>query len=149
MIENSVEFLTGNRILNAGISAWIIAQALKVIFILLFKKKWDFHRFFGSGGMPSSHSASVIAIAASTWKVCGTASPEFGIAVALALIVMNDAIGVRRAAGEQAKVLNYMKDNWGNTTPELFAKDLKELLGHTPIEVLAGAALGLGIGLLM
>ena len=81
--------------------------------------------------------------------MAGWHSIEFGMAAVLASIVMYDASGVRRAVGEQAKILNYMMDNWGRITPKSFSKDLKELIGHTPLEVASGAILGIVIGLIM
>jgi len=143
---NYVHTLTGNHILNVALIAWFVAQLFKVILNLIFERKLDWTRMVGAGGMPSSHSAIVVSLAVSVGKVCGTYSPEFAIAVVLALVVMYDASGVRRAAGEQAKVLNYMMDHWVHGQPDLFQNDLKELLGHTPMEVLAGAILGGVIG---
>jgi len=104
---------------------------------------------FGAGGMPSSHSAFVTALAVTAARYCGLGSSEFALAAAFAIVVMYDAAGVRRAAGEQAKIINYMMDHWSETTPERFHKELKELLGHTPVEVIAGALLGTLIGLLI
>lgn len=143
---NSVPFLTGNHILNAALIAWLIAQLLKILIVLLLEGRFDLTRLTGSGGMPSSHSAVVVATALSCARVCGFASAEFAICAVLAFIVMYDASGVRRAAGEQAKILNYIMDNWSHQTPELFKKELKVLLGHTPLQVLAGAVLGGLIG---
>ena len=99
--------------------------------------------------MPSSHTAFTIALVTSVGKYVGLASPSFAIAACFALVVMYDASGVRRAAGEQAKILNYMMDHWKESTPELFEKSLKELLGHTPVEVIAGALLGVAVGLII
>lgn len=139
--------ITENHIFDVSMLAWITAQVLKVIVELVKNRKLDFTRLAGAGGMPSSHSALVVALAASVCRFCGFASPEFAISTAFALIVMYDASGVRRAAGEQAKILNYMMEHWIETTPEIFTKELKELLGHTPMEVVAGGALGLFFGI--
>ena len=147
--RNYVDWFTGNHILNTSILAFATAQILKVIIELATHKKIDFRRIMGSGGMPSSHSAAVVSLATAVGKVCGLRSPEFAIAAVLALIVMYDASNVRRAAGEQAKILNYIMNNWDKTTPEIFGRGLKELLGHTPVQVFAGAALGLAFGLLL
>lgn len=144
-----VLLLTGNKLLIAALIGWFVAQFLKVLICLIKLKKMDWHRLFGSGGMPSSHSAFVTALAVSAARFCGLESTEFAISTAFAIVVMYDAAGVRRAAGEQAKILNYMMDHWSETTPDRFQKDLKELLGHTPIEVIAGALLGILIGLLV
>ncbi len=148
-MRNAVFFLTGNRILNVTLFAFLLAQILKIFFVLIVKKKLDIRRLIGSGGMPSSHSATVACLATSVGKVAGTASPLFAVAVVFAFIVMYDASNVRRAAGEQAKILNYMMEHWDETTPELFGQQLKELLGHTPIEVFCGAGLGIVIGLIL
>ena len=147
--RNYVDWFTGNHILNAALLAFITAQILKVIIELATNRKIEFKRIMGSGGMPSSHSASVVALATAVAKVCGTRSPEFAIAAVFAIIVMYDASNVRRAAGEQAKILNYIMNNWDKTTPEIFGRGLKELLGHTPVQVFAGAALGLAFGLFL
>ncbi len=137
-----------NRILMAAILAWAVAQFLKVLLDLLKNHKISLERMVGSGGMPSSHTAFVIALVTSVARYEGVRSPIFAVAAAFALVTMYDATGVRRAAGEQAKILNYMMDNW-KQPPEMFEKDLKELLGRTPVEVLVGGILGLGIGLLV
>ena len=98
--------------------------------------------------MPSSHAACVCALASASFKTMGAASTEFGITAILAFIVMYDASNVRHAAGEQAKILNYMIKHWKETTPEVFGKELKELLGHTPFQVIVGALLGIAIGVI-
>lgn len=141
--------ITQNHVLDVTLLAWLTAQVLKVIFVLISQKRLDFNRLVGAGGMPSSHSALVMALAASVGRLQGFGSTEFAICVCLALVVMYDASNVRRAAGEQAKILNYMMDHWIETTPELFSKELKELLGHTPVEVIAGGTLGLIFGIFL
>jgi len=141
--------ITGNKILISALLGWFIAQAIKVILGLIKDKRFDWHRLTGSGGMPSSHSAFVVALTTQTAKIEGLDSSFFAIAAALSIIVMYDAAGVRRAAGEQAKILNYMMDHWHEYTPVMRQKELKELLGHTPTEVIAGAVLGLIIGILI
>lgn len=142
---NYVSYFTGNHILNCAFVAWFTAQFLKVVIVYIKKHKLDVTRFVGSGGMPSSHSACVTAMTIAVGKVCGIYTAEFAIALTVACIVMYDATGVRRAAGEQAKIINYMMEHW-NDGPESFQKQLKELVGHTPVEVFAGAVLGLIIG---
>ena len=146
---NYVNYFTGNKILNISLLAWAIAQILKVLLVLITEKRFDLKRFIGSGGMPSSHSAVATACAASIGKIYGTVSPLFALACVVALVVMYDAANVRRAAGEQAKIINYMMDHWDERSPEVFEKKLKELLGHTPLQVLFGAALGIMIGLIV
>ncbi len=139
---NTVRFLTGNHILNLAIIACLVAQVLKVVIALITEHKFRWDRMFETGGMPSSHSALVVALATGVARLMGTNSPEFAIAACFAMIVMYDASGVRRAAGKQAKILNYMMENWKETTPEIFEEKLREFLGHTPVQVIAGAVLG-------
>ena len=137
-----------NRILNVAIIACLIAQILKVIITLIVEKKFKIGKLFENGGMPSSHSALVVALTTAIGRVCGVSSPYFAISAVFALVVMFDAAGVRRAAGEQAKILNYMMENWRETTPEIFGQKLRELLGHTPKQVIIGALLGFAIGII-
>ena len=143
---NVVDFLTGNLILNLSIVAWAIAQILKIIVVLVREHRWDWRHILSSGGMPSSHSAFVCACASSVAYLYGWSSPLFAIAAVLAIVVMYDASNVRRAAGEQAKILNYIMDHWNQMKPAMFGKELKELLGHTPLQVLMGALLGIAVG---
>ena len=145
----AVDFLTGNRVINAALVAWFIAQTAKIVIERIRYKRFDFRRIVGSGGMPSSHAACVCGAVASVGKLTGVHSVEFGIATIFAFIVIFDAVNVRRAAGEQAKILNYMIRNADKLTPELFGKELKELLGHTPIQVFVGILLGIIVGVLM
>ena len=137
----------GNLILVLAAIAWAVAQVLKVLVSLLQRHKLDFRQIWSSGGMPSSHSAFVCACASATGALYGWSSPIFAIAAVVAIVVMYDAANVRKAAGEQAKILNYMMDHWMEMRPELFGKELKEFLGHTPIQVIAGALLGIAIGI--
>ncbi|SMC85486.1 divergent PAP2 family protein [Papillibacter cinnamivorans] len=145
---NYVAYFTCNKILNLAILAWVVAQILKVPIYRYTDKRWDIKMVFGSGGMPSSHSAFVVACATSVGKLYGISSPLFAISAVVAVVVMYDASNVRRAAGEQAKVLNYMMEHWSEMKPEILEKELKVMLGHTPFQVAAGAVLGLLIGLL-
>lgn len=98
--------------------------------------------------MPSSHSAFICAAAASIGQVCGWRDPLFSLSAAIALVVMYDACNVRRAAGEQAKVINYIREHWDDLPQELKGKKLNEELGHTLPQVLMGALLGTAIGLI-
>lgn len=139
--------LFNNEIIRASIYAWFIAQILKVVFVLISEKKLDFSRLIGSGGMPSSHSALVTAMSTSVGLKTGWTSPLTGIAVIMALIVMYDAAGVRRAAGEQAELLNKIMDEIYHG--QFKEGSLKELIGHTPKQVFAGALLGLFIAYLV
>ena len=130
-------------VLVTSILSWFSAQVLKVIFTLIEKKKLDFRRFVGSGGMPSSHSAFVTSLATAVGLQNGFSSTDFAICTVFALVVMYDAAGVRRAAGQQARILNKIVEQWGKSDFSDTDKRLKELLGHTPKEVFAGALLGI------
>ncbi len=148
------EVIGSNPILNAVFFGWVTAQVLKTIINFFDTKKWDSERLIGSGGMPSSHSAVVCALVMKTSEVCGFSSPEFALAVAFAAIVMYDAMGVRRAAGEQAKLLNKIAEEWfeqikNKESINIEDKKLKELLGHTPLEVLGGALVGIIVGMIV
>ncbi|MBE6991899.1 MAG: divergent PAP2 family protein [Ruminococcaceae bacterium] len=145
---NYVNQFLSNRTSMACLTAWFLAQFIKIIIELIIYKKLDFRRIMGSGGMPSSHSSLVCCMAASVGKYVGLDQPLFAVAAVMAFIVMYDALNVRRAAGEQAKVLNYMMLNWKDLKPEMFSNELKELLGHTPIQVFVGALMGITIGIL-
>ena len=147
---NLIKEFFGNPVIIAAIVAWFAAQVLKVIIELITEKNFELSRLVGAGGMPSSHSSFVAALATSVARVSGLGSATFAVAAALALVVMYDAAGVRRASGQHAKLLNWMLDNWYGSDPEdEFSKKMKELIGHTPLEVLAGAVLGLIIGLVL
>lgn len=136
-----------NLVLNLAICAWAIAQVLKFLITLAVEREVNWEYIWSSGGMPSSHSAFVCASAAAMAALYGVESPYFAISAVLAVIVMYDASNVRRATGEQAKILNYMMEHWSEMKPEFFSKELKELLGHTPLQVAMGALLGVIIGL--
>lgn len=136
--------LLQNSVLWVSVLAWFVAQTLKVILTLLAKRRFDIKRFVGSGGMPSSHSAFVVSMATSIGQTNGYDSVSFALSTAFALVVMYDAAGVRRAAGRQAAVLNDIIDML-QAKKGLSEKKLKELIGHTPIEVFVGAGLGIFI----
>ncbi|MBA2286362.1 MAG: divergent PAP2 family protein [Ktedonobacteraceae bacterium] len=140
--------LLGNRILLAAFVAWAVAQISKTILELIIQRKLNPSRLVSSGGMPSSHSALVMGLAAATGRVVGVESAAFAITVVLASVVMYDAAGVRRAVSIQARILNQMIDEafQGHVIAE---KRLRELIGHTPIQVFVGALVGVGVGLLM
>jgi acid phosphatase family membrane protein YuiD len=148
-MRNAVSWLTGNHILNVSILSFATAQVLKVILTLIQYRRFDATRIFGSGGMPSAHSATVCSLTVSVARVNGTTSSLFAVATILAIIVMYDATNVRRAAGDQAKVINYMMEHWNDVSPELFKRNLKELLGHSPMQVFCGAVLGVVMGLFL
>lgn len=133
-------------ILFLSIAAWAIAQGLKMVIAMVIYRKVDWSYLFTGGGMPSSHSALVCACAAGIGMTAGMDQPIFALAVVVAFIVMYDAANVRKETGEQAKILNYIMKNWDEYKPELFAEELKELIGHTPLQVAAGAVLGVLVG---
>ena len=137
-----------NRILIAALVAWAIAQLSKTLYELFRYRQLKLSRLVSSGGMPSSHSALVTGLATATGRVTGLDSAAFAIAVILASIVMYDAAGVRRAVSIQARILNQMIDEAFQGKP--FAeKRLRELIGHTPIQVLVGGLLGVGVALIL
>ena len=144
---NVLNEIKNNYIFMAAGLSWFSAQLIKTILNFFLTKKIDLERMVGAGGMPSAHSACVSALAIATGRQCGCSSPEFAIAFAFACVVIYDAMGVRRAAGEQAKVINQLTDalfkNFGQDT--IVVSQLKELLGHTPVEVLGGTILGITI----
>ncbi len=137
--------LLHNDILLAGILSWFVAQVIKTILYAVINKELDMTRLMGDGGMPSAHSATVTAVAAMTGLLCGFGSPLFALACILAIIVMHDAMGVRLETGKQAKLLNEMVtllEALGQ--PKLsMEKKLKEFVGHTPSQVMAGMLLGI------
>lgn len=176
--------ITKNFIINVGFVAWFSAQVIKTMLTLISTREFNLERLVGAGGMPSSHTALCVSVAVATARKVGFDSVEFALALTLTVVVMYDAMGVRRAAGEQAKLLNRLVANtthlpWfekktkehyveapledikpkeAQESPEgelvegssLFSDiKLKELLGHTPIEVLGGAILGIIVAVLM
>ena len=140
--------LLDNRILWAAFIAWAVAQISKTIYELIRQRKLLVSRLVSSGGMPSSHSALVTGLATATGRVMGLNSGAFAITVVLASIVMYDAAGVRRAVSIQARIINQMIDEAFQGHP-MAEKRLRELIGHTPIQVIAGGLLGIGVGLLL
>ena len=136
--------LAQNKILISAASGWIIAQVLKTIIHTLFTKNFDAERLVGGGGMPSSHSATVCALCTAVASEYGASSYEFAMAAVFALVVMYDAIGVRQESGKQAQVLNDMIEIFTHMGKDLnIEKQLKEFIGHTPLQVLCGAILGI------
>lgn len=143
--------LTSNNVLNIGMLSWFMAQLLKTLLHWFMSKELEMERMVGAGGMPSAHSSTVCSITVAVARVEGFDSTLFALAFALAAIVMYDAMGVRRAAGEHAKIINLIVNRDFTDIKDYFAKgkeQLKEFLGHTPIEVLGGAILGITIALL-
>ena len=138
-----------NRVIQAAALAWAIAQGLKVILTLCISHKFDSSRIFGSGGMPSSHSAMVCALMTMIGFREGWGSAIFAIAFCFAGVTMYDAAGVRRSTGRNAEVINRMLDDLATKGFFMDEERLKELVGHTPLQVTAGALLGIFIGTLM
>ncbi len=126
--------------------AWLVAQSLKVLIGVFREKRFNFKWFVGTGGMPSSHAALVSALATSVGLEMGFTSSPFAIALIFAIVVLFDAQGVRRSSGEQAEALNKILDDvyWKRGIKE---ERLKELLGHTPVEVIAGICVGILVAL--
>nr|WP_317412218.1 divergent PAP2 family protein [uncultured Solibaculum sp.] len=169
----TIKAVFGNYILVSAVLAWLCAQVIKTLLTLFATRKFDPERLVGAGGMPSAHSAMVCALTIAMSRVEGVSSPLFAMAFLFAAVVMYDAMGVRRAAGEQAKVLNRMLDqlDWpifGKKQKEQVReeersrlsnlrrddededdKELKEGLGHTPLQVLAGALLGILVAMIV
>ena len=139
----TIQALFSNRVLLSGLVGWGAAQVLKTM---------DLTRIFGDGGMPSGHSATVCAVATSAGIIYGLDSFPFAISVIVAIIVMHDAMGVRHETGEQAKVLNQMIEEWidisEKNSPFLQNMHLKEMVGHTPLQVMAGMVVGIVVGCL-
>ncbi|MGN1116893.1 MAG: divergent PAP2 family protein [Candidatus Ornithomonoglobus sp.] len=140
--------LAQNSILQTAILSWLAAQILKVIIVFIIERRLDFTRLTGSGGMPSSHSAFTVSLAAAAGFTAGFDSVIFAIAAAFSIVVMYDASGVRRSAGQQAVILNKIVERIGKDDIAETGKKLKELLGHTPMEVFAGAILGIIIAVI-
>ena len=146
---DDISQILDNRILLVAVAACLIAQVLKLIIDTIQNGKFSVKVLTTTGGMPSAHSALVTALAAGVGETLGWQSAEFAIATIFAIVVMYDAAGVRQAAGKQARILNQMIE-------ELFSEDhkfnevkLKELLGHTPVQVIAGSVLGMVVSWLV
>ncbi len=137
--------IQGNEVLVTAVLAWAIAQFLKIVSWAFVSRELNFRRLVEPGGMPSSHSAFVTSLSMGIGIHEGFDSTLFALAAVFAIIVMYDASGVRRAAGKQARVLNAIVEDLNRR--ELHPERLRELLGHTPFEVLVGGALGILIAL--
>ncbi|MBR5151922.1 MAG: divergent PAP2 family protein [Clostridia bacterium] len=143
-----LEQFLNNTVFFVVLFAWIFSCVLKGFLVWIRDKKLDMTRFMGSGGMPSSHSTLVTCLATCVGIKDGFDNPMFVVCCAFALVVMYDASGVRRAAGQQAKTINMIVDVLSEKDPMEKQNRLKELLGHTPLEVFAGATLGILIAVL-
>lgn len=148
---NLIKDLIFNFPLICAGSAWLAAQLLKVLTGAFRERTFNvIELLFGTGGMPSSHSAAVCSLVVACGLSEGLNSAAFAISFLLAMIVMRDATGVRREAGEQAKVLNHLMQNLLTSTDQSdINRNLKELVGHTPLQVFVGALVGIGIPFLM
>jgi len=149
---NFFEELVDNKVLIFAGLAWIIAQIIKIILTLVTEKKFRPDRIFGDGGMPSGHSATVTSLAVLVGWTQGFASAAFAIAMILAIIVMNDAVGVRREAGKHAasikELAEIVNQYFDAKDKEVRTEKLKLLVGHTPLQVFMGAALGIIVAIL-
>ncbi|MCM1327808.1 MAG: divergent PAP2 family protein [Ruminococcus sp.] len=149
-----------NYVLTAAVISWCAAQVIKTVLNFIQTKKFHAERLFGAGGMPSSHSALVCSATVAMCRECGVGSPEFALMFIVAMVVMYDAMGVRRSAGLHAREINRInrifadegiktEDESGKSAKDKKKKELKEYLGHTPFEVLGGALLGILISMIV
>jgi len=135
-----------NKVLAATLAGWVVAQTLKVLLAMRSRHRFDVRWFLGTGGMPSAHSAGVSALAVAVGEQLGYHTAAFAVALMFALVTMFDAQGVRRAVGRQGIALNRLLDEF-YAKGQVNQERLLELLGHTPFEVFAGAALGCAVAL--
>lgn len=145
---NYVYDLFHNFVLMSALVGWASAQIIKTILDFILTKEFSVERLVGSGGMPSCHSATVCALSTAAALQYGMGSFEFAIACVFAIVVMYDARGVRRETGNQAEVLNQIMDFFNNENPgtiKFTQENLKELIGHTPLQVLIGAIFGIAV----
>lgn len=139
--------LLENRLLINALAAWIVAQVVKTIIYAIINKRLDWERLFGDGGMPSGHSATVTSLAVTAALCYGFDSAVFAICAILAIIVMHDAMGVRLEAGKHARAINELMQMLESTEDP--GEKLKELLGHTPLQVISGVVLGAVVAILL
>jgi acid phosphatase family membrane protein YuiD len=137
--------ILNNHVLMVALIACLAAQVLKLPIELVKNRKFNLRNLVTTGGMPSAHSSFVGALAAGVGQTMGRESSEFAIATIFAIIVMYDAAGVRQAAGKQARILNQLIDEFFDEDQNLNEARLKELLGHTPFQVVVGLGLGIAI----
>ena len=145
---NNLQKAITNKYLYLPFLVWFCIQTFKVIYDLVTTKKFNFKRIIGAGGMPSSHSAVVTCLATLIGKSEGVDSIMFAMATIFAMVVMYDAAGVRRAAGKQARLLNKIVETPGLTNLQVQER-LVEVLGHTPLQVIVGAIIGIVVGLIV
>jgi uncharacterized protein len=137
-----------NHVLLTGMISWILAQALKIPLDLIQSRHWNWALFFAAGGMPSSHSALVTSTAMAVGLHYGFDNPVFGVATAMAMVVVYDATGIRRQAGMQAQKINILVEELLQGHP-ISQEHLREVLGHTPLEAIGGVFLGLVVALVL
>lgn len=137
-----------NKILMITLTAWAVAQTIKVLVGVVQERRFNFRWFIGTGGMPSSHAAGVTALATTLGMEYGFQTGYFAIAAVFALVTMFDAQGVRRSTGQQAELLNQIMEDiyWKG---KIESKKLAELIGHSPFQVVMGLALGLALALIL
>ena len=142
--------VTGNQTLMSGVAGWVIAQVLKTLLDIALNRSFNPERIFGSGGMPSSHSSTMCALTTAAGMRYGGGSFEFAVCFIMSMVVMYDAIGVRQETGKQARLLNsILLENPLKLSSEVLQQKLKEYVGHTPIQVVAGAILGIVLALVI
>jgi len=134
-----IKGLITNPFLIVGLTSWAVAQTIKVIVNAVVNKKWDISKIFSDGDFPSGHSATVSSLATMSALVYGTHSYQFAFSAIFAIVVFRDAVGVRREAGHHAKIINNLFEKLHVEARQ----KLKESIGHTPIQVLAGSIIGL------
>ncbi len=144
---NELLLFIQNKYIYIPFFLWFGIQLFKLIYDLITTKKFNFKRIMGAGGMPSSHSAVVVGITTLIGKNQGVDTPLFALSFVVAFIVMYDACGVRRAAGKQAALLNKLVETPGLTGVQVSEK-LVEVLGHSPVQVIVGALIGFGVGMI-
>ena len=146
-----IQQIINNKIMWIGILSWFMAQVFKTINNVIITGKFSIERLFGDGGMPSGHSATVMSVAVATGLYEGFDSAVFAVAMIVAIVVMHDAMNVRYQAGKQAELLNVMAEMFEKVTGTDLPNEekLKELLGHTPLQVAAGCLLGAVTAIIM
>lgn len=139
-----------NHVLITSCTGWVVAEIVKFLLYGIINREWDITRLWGDGGMPSAHSATVTSLAVASGFACGFDSCIFAIAAMMAIIVMHDATGVRWETGKQAKILNEMMEWFSGLGNKLsLDEQLKEFVGHSPIQVFCGAVVGVIVAVVM